>query len=281
MNIPINEIPFGIYSLNLETDDLGCDFNFVNVDGEPRLVVGYDRSGHDTKLNEILNSGIINPVAGVPASFNPVNRATPANENVDEPGPSLEVFPQKRLDVGNMAINEIGDFNHLMKLKSQGQQLSDLIPSAIDATTSNYIKERSLARVQGDTNLNSGLTEVELREVASAFTSEGTQKSNKRPNSLEKLPPRRVIFNPDRETSQQPSVLPENTTFLANEQINVPSISRYERGEVLQNIRRQNEIETLRRQNAIARIRRAIRRGNGNIPEARSQAPQDEGQDEA
>lgn len=218
MNIPIYEIPFGIHTLDLRPDDLGIDFSFINVDGNPQLVVGYEkrpREGSD--VLRILNKGIVTPVAGLHSSTIKINSMFDTLKPNDlEAGETLELNPAKRFVVSDLRTNKLGDFNNIRDLQASGQKLSELIPSGLDATTSVYVKNRSIARVQGDTNLNSGLTTLELREVASAFTSDRPEK--KKPNSLE----RQITFKPPQKTDVEESfatttdlppgdVLPQNT----------------------------------------------------------------------
>lgn len=191
--IPLNPLPFGINTLGEDLCADGCSFDFVNAGGEAVPIINYERDNclYDLSVMKMLNKGLVNPVNGVAASKNPINKRinkalfskSACKQETDN---EYLIFNEKRFDVGNLNINYGGSFETLQTRQNEGQQLTNLLPSAFDDTTSNAIKYRSIARVQGDTNLNSGFTTLELRENATAFK-EVTPKSKQKPNSIEKL----------------------------------------------------------------------------------------------
>ncbi|NDD83966.1 hypothetical protein EBZ38_06775 [bacterium] len=186
--LPLYEIPFGIKTMDNTLSKDTVNFQFINSKSDAVPIVEYRSNPSESDLwyAKEMNYGVLNPVVGVNALKTPLNQSLSIKDGIqyNEKHTGIYICPPEKIYVGSLN-QSAGNFNYLGSLQIQGQQLGRSIPSALDDTTSNAFKNRSTARVQGDTNLNSGFTNISLAEDSQLFTD--TKEKRKKRNSIERF----------------------------------------------------------------------------------------------
>jgi hypothetical protein len=183
MNIPVEQWSF---STNNQVSNDDVVFDFVNAGSLPQLVVKYDKGAgcqsSYKKMTEELNLGVIEPVHGVSALLNDVNKHFHQSRSCSKPDFRIEL--KNNIDVSNLNTNSIGHFSDTATNSFAANALFSQMPEAVSETLSNKIKFKSIARVQGDTNLIDPFSTLELRDDAQIFLAPNMNKKTK--NTIEK-----------------------------------------------------------------------------------------------